>query len=108
MPLYFESHVTIEPVFDQRLKDLKAVCLQMGFRVADLLMKKRAKDTAARNQHDTFCTGRDDNYEALLQRTLTLVTTLQSAGYKVWRYKLESALVDSKIDDSLLPLVSPE
>jgi len=104
MSLYFESHVTIEPVFDERLKELKTVCLKEGFRVADLLMKKRSKESARRSAHDTFCTGRDNDYETLLKRTLGLVTTLQAAGFKVWRYKLESTLLDSKIDDSILPL----
>jgi hypothetical protein len=104
MSLYYESHVTIEPVFDERLKQLKAECLAYGFRVADLLMKKRSADKAERSKHDTFCTGRDKEYQPLLDRTLALVTRLQALDFKVWRYKIEDALVDSKIDDSLLPL----
>lgn len=104
MTLYFESHITIEPVFDERLKELKELCLQRGFRVADLLLRKRAKASATRSEHDTFCTGRDNVYEKLLERTLTLVTQLRAAGYAVWRYKIEDTLLDSKIDDSALPL----
>ncbi len=35
-----------------------------------------------------------------------LVATLQKNGYKVWRYKIENVIIDSKIDDSRLHLVT--
>lgn len=104
MSLYFESHITIAPVFDTALQKLKTICLLHGFHVANLLMQKRAEDQPDRSKYDTFCTGRDLDYEPLFQRTMTLVSALQEHGYTVWRYKIEDTLIDSKYDDSMFLL----
>jgi len=42
--LYFESHVTIVPVFDARIEQLKFLYEFHGFKVADLLIQKRQAD----------------------------------------------------------------
>lgn len=104
MSLYFESHVTIEPVFDERLEHLKKVCRSESFHVADLLMKKRANDSTDRSQYDTFCTGRAPTLEVLRGRMFNLLGKLNEEGFKVWRYKIEEALLDSKVDDQVYPL----
>lgn len=96
-PLYFESHVTIEPVFDERLDQLRQVCERHRFRVADLLMKKRKADSATRSAFDTFCTGRGQDADELRQRMEDLVHELQTEGFQVWRFKLEAALVDTHL-----------
>lgn len=102
--LYFESHITAEPVFETELDRFKAICEPFRFRVADLLMQKRAKDTPERSVFDTFCTGRGKDVEELTTRMLALVRELRSGGFRVWRYKLELAVIDSRVDDTLLPL----
>lgn len=95
--LYFESHITIEPVFDEQLFLFKQICDTQGFKAAELLMKKRSVDTPERSEYDTFCTARDVNYEVLLTRTLNLVQQLTNAGFDVWRYKLENTLLDVRL-----------
>lgn len=80
MTLYHESHVTIEPVFDERLERLKQLCNEHGFRVTDLLMQKRTA--------------------ALESRMFAFVAALRDEGFKVWRYKIEDVVLDSKVDDS--------
>ncbi|MDO8495587.1 MAG: hypothetical protein Q7S32_03680 [bacterium] len=97
--LYFEAHITIEPVVDERLEVFKTLCRRYDFRVADLLMKKRTDDTPQRSAFDSFCTGRDQECSLLVLRTIQLVEDLRDFGFKVWRYKIESTLMDSEYQD---------
>lgn len=99
--LYFECHITIEPVFDERLSEAKEVGIRSGFHIADLLMRKRAKDTEERSKNDTFMTARNVNYENLEARMMQCIRNLKAAGFKVWRYKIEDTLIDSKHEDEL-------
>lgn len=94
--LYYECHVTFEPVFGDQLERLREVCAEHQFRVADLLMRKRPRATAQRSRDDTFATGRSRDYEALVMRMAQLVRAAQTAGFKVWRYKIEDTLLDSR------------
>jgi hypothetical protein len=96
---YYESHVTIEPVFDDKLDDVKRISSECNFKVANLLFKKRECDTEERSMHDTFTTGHSKYYEDIVERTKRLVDNLQKAGYTVWRYKIEDTMMDSRIDD---------
>lgn len=99
--LYFECHITVEPLFDERLADFKEIAQTHQFRIADLLMQKRATDTPERSQHDSFCTGRSTDYEDLWSRMCALVNDLGTTGIRVWRYKIENTLLDSNVQDSL-------
>lgn len=99
--LYFEAHVTIEPIFDDKLEEAKQIAVKHGFKVASLLMKKRAEDTAERSQYDTFMTGHSRSYLTLTENTILLVKELQEKGFKVWRYKMEDTLFDSRTCDIL-------
>jgi len=94
--LYFECHITVEPVFDERLEEFRQIAKQYAFRVADLLMKKRKSDTEERSKNDTFCTGRSASYSDINTRMLALVDKLNESGFKVWRYKIENTLVDMR------------
>lgn len=105
--LYYESHITIEPVFDMRLTHAAALAETHMFRIADLLMQKRKEDTAERSQFDTFMTGRHRSYAVLLQRMESLIEDLLKQGYVVWRYKIEATVIDSKHGDAL-NLLTPE
>ncbi len=102
---YYESHVTIEPVFDDRLQILGTIAGEFGFHVAKLLMQNRPADTPQRSQNDAFCTARGISCSDLKDRTVEFVQRLQGAGFTVWRYKIESTLMDSRYDDSWVPLV---
>lgn len=97
--LYYESHVTIEPVFDERREQAKAIAIKHGFRLADLLMKKRSEETEERSSKDTFMTGHGKHFEDIETRTKNLVIALQEDGYKVWRYKIEDTVLDSRFED---------
>lgn len=101
MGLYYECHVTIEPVFDDRLELFKKVCATQNFRVADLLMQKRAEDTPERSAKDSFCTGHSQNLFEIQDRMVNLVEALQRWGFEVWRYKIEDCVIDSRKEDVL-------
>ena len=101
---YYEAHVTIEPVFGEQLAALKKSAAEFGFRVADLLMQKRPENKPERSQNDTFCTARSISYSDLETRMFGLVTKLKESGFVIWRYKIESTLLDSRYDDSKFQL----
>lgn len=101
---YYEAHVTIEPVYEDRFQDYLKACGAHKFRPAKFFMQKRKADTQERSKDDAFCTGRGIAYAELRERTLRLVAGLTAAGFKVWRYKIESTLIDSRYDDSPLLL----
>lgn len=99
--LYYECHVTIEPVFDERLEAVRELAPLFGFKVADLLMRKRRQDTEERSKHDTFMTGRSRSYDDLRDRMTALIIALRHADFIVWRYKIEDTIIDSKHEDGL-------
>jgi NTP pyrophosphatase (non-canonical NTP hydrolase) len=101
---YYEAHVTVEPVFEERLEEFKIICHDYKFRVANLLMQKRKSDTEERSKNDSFCTGRGISDTDMEKRMMKLVNRLEKEGFKVWRYKIESTLLDSRYDDSKRPL----
>lgn len=105
--LYYEAHITIEPVFDARLETARELASKFGFRVADLLMKKREKDSAERSANDTFMTGHGKYYDDLRRAMAALIHELQTNRFKVWRYKIEDTVVDSRIEDKL-NLLTPD
>ncbi len=97
--MYFEAHVTIEPVFEERLEEVKLLSQAKGFKVATLLMQKRKEDTPELSKYDTFTTGHSTDYFDLEDRTYNLVTSLQNSKFKVLRYKIEECMLDSRIED---------
>lgn len=101
---YYEAHITIEPVFDDREGLLREVCQFYQFHVATLLLQKRKADTPERSATDSFATGRGTRYTDIEMRMLSLVKHLREEGFQVWRYKIESILLDSRFDDSKFPL----
>lgn len=105
---YYEAHVTVEPVFEERLEQFKIICHDYKFHVANLLMQKRKGDTEERSKNDSFCTGRGISYTDIKKRMLALVDRLEKEGFKVWRYKIESTLLDSRYDDTERPLDKKE
>lgn len=93
---YYESHITIEPVFEERLGRFQEVCRKHGFRAADLLMQKRKEETPVRSDKDTFCTGRGKSFDELKEQMLQLVSELREQGFDVWRQKIEAVLLDER------------
>lgn len=103
--IVYESHVTIEPVFGERLEQFKSICSDYRFRVAKLLLQKRENETATRSMNDSFCTGHSSTQEDLTQRMMLLCKALIASGFKVWRYKIEAVVLDSRTKDVLGLLV---
>lgn len=94
--LYFESHITVEPVFDDKLEKLKKIAAKYEFRIAELLMKKRASDSEFRSRYDTFCTGNSKHYDQLRNRMYAFEEEAQAAGFQIWRHKIENTLLDER------------
>lgn len=99
--LYYEAHITIEPVFDDRLETFKKIASAYRFRVAELLMQKRSSDTPERSQYDSFCTGRSNDYTDLHDRMALMMIELKAENFHVWRYKIEDTILDSRFSDPL-------
>ncbi len=99
--LYYEAHVTIEPVFDERLELFRRIAQAHHFRVAELLMKKRSDDTEDRSSKDSFCTSHSKYFEVIKSNTISMVNNLKDMGFKVWRYKIEDTILDSRSHDEL-------
>ena len=102
--LYLEAHITVEPMFDERFTQFRQLCEKFGFKAADLFLQKRLADTPERSSKDAFCTGRGTSIEELEHRMVGLMACLQLNGFKIWRYKIESVVLDSRKDDSRFTL----
>lgn len=89
--LYYECHITIEPVFDERLEKFKQLCSECGFRVAKLIMEKGP------NRKDSFCTGRDKDVNKLSERMFSLLKMLKENNFNIYRYKLENCILDEHL-----------
>lgn len=100
--LYYESHITIDPVHEDELKKFKKLAAKYNFRVAKLLMEKTPSTIEA------FCTSRSNDYTQIVNDTICLVEALQGEGFHVRRYKIEDTLVDSKIEDKYMLLPTRE
>ena len=94
--LYFEAHVTIEPVFGRGLNLAKAISEKYNFKVAELLMKKRENDTPQRSRCDTFMTGHAKHLDELKGRMVGLIAELRLHGFKVRRAKVENTVMDTR------------
>jgi hypothetical protein len=96
--LYYEAHITIEPVIGMHLDDARRIAADGRFKVAD---------TLERSANDTFMTGHGTSLNEIKERTRDVVRTLIAEGFQVWRYKIEYTILDSRTNDvfGLLPSV---
>lgn len=94
--LYYEAHITIDPVFDERRAEAERLASIHSFRLAKLIMRKHEADEERPAQDDTFMTGTDCYMNVLLDNMIRLITELKSYGFVVRRYKLEDIIVDSR------------
>lgn len=88
--IYYECHVTIEPVFNERLELFKTLCEPLGFKVAKLLMEKGP------SRKDSFCTTHGSNVEELIARMRLLVSFLEANDFEVHRNKIEAIVLDER------------
>lgn len=87
--IYYESHITIDPLKPENQEAAANIAENHGFRIAKFVM----------NDRDSFMTSRSPQRHVLEAFTHQCVQALQDSGIEVRRYKIESALVDSKIRD---------
>jgi len=99
--LYYESHITIEPTDENGRVKIQEIITPTGFKLAKLLMQKRSVDTPERSKYDTFCTGHSTDLQEIMSMMVACIWCLQQAGFKVWRYKIESVIIDSRNEDVL-------
>lgn len=96
--MYYESHVTIDPeTEDHRVGLLHSICEDWGFRVAELYMKKGA--TLEPSDVDMFMTGRNVGCLRMHNKMFKLLQALRKHDFKIRRYKIELAVLDSREDD---------
>ncbi len=95
----FECHITIDPVPGERLNLAQTLARDCGFKIANLLMQNRSTNTVERCMYDTFMTGHDSYKLQLEGRMRRLCFALSSAGFHVWRYKIEEIILDSRNGD---------
>lgn len=94
MVLYYESHVTIDPIHENDKTDYDTIAAKYGFKLSKLFMRKDGKDEPHRD--DSFMSARSMNQYELVNRMTNLIKQLQGYGMHVRRYKIEQALMDSK------------
>ena len=94
-PLYYESHVTIEPVIERhRIVSLNTLAEFWGFKVASLYKDSKSKN---KSTLDSFCSSRSQDLEDLKNRMEHFVAALKYSNFEVWRHKIEAVLSDVKI-----------
>lgn len=93
--IYYESHVTVEPVFGERLEDFKQIASFHGFKVAKLLMEKDGDLIVS--QRDSFCTGHSKHYLDIHNRMTSLCNELESKNFILKRYKVEAVVFDKRL-----------
>lgn len=99
--LYYECHITIDPVFEEERDKLADLVKQWGFHLAKLLMQKRKEDTPEQSKYDTFMTTHSKDFNDIDERMKGCCRTLRVAGYNVRRAKIEDTLFDTKHGDVL-------
>lgn len=87
--LYYECHVTIEPVEGDMAHILRELSIQHNFRVSTFVMHKDGSTP------DAFTSARDASYACMLTRMVAFISALREGGYKIKRYKIEDTILDS-------------
>jgi len=105
--LYYEAHVTIDPVFDERREHASAIAMTYGFRLAKLIMRKQEATAEQPAKDDTFMTGHGVELSMITRRLVKLVEHLKERGFVVRRYKIEDTIMDSRQADELGLLGNP-
>lgn len=100
--LYFESHVTLDPVLGDKRQVLEDLATTHQFRVAELLMRKGDGSAGEPYCEDSFVSGRSIDQEELAARMGAFAERAEQAGFIVRRAKLEAAMYDTNEDPSFI------
>lgn len=91
---YYEAHITLEDT--DRPEDLQSLLTDLGIKVVDLV---NIPLDGLLNEEGIITTLHSNRLDLLKDRVVYSVQALQSNGYKVLRYKIESTIFDSKHHD---------
>lgn len=94
-PLYYECHITVDPIDSDRLDVFDNLAQGNGFRRARLLMVKDGVEQPA--NRDTFVSAKNVSYKPLHDSMMNYLEALGHFGFKVRRYKIEAVIIDSKV-----------
>lgn len=100
--LYWECHITIDPVFGALREKLEAYGRERGFRISKLILQKPDfKDSPEQFVDDAFFTARHSSFDAIHAAMIEVVHEVKAMGVNVRRYKIENTIIDSNKEDSL-------
>lgn len=94
--LYYEAHITIDPVPEEGRGAVQELGTPWGFKLAKLLMQKGEP-----SKIDTFMTAHGRDLDDMRRRVTGMVIDLRRRGYGVRRYKVEDTVFDSRTHDEL-------
>lgn len=92
--LYYECHITIEPVEGERLELFEALSRKYKFKVANLLLQKSLE----RSKLDSFTTAKSKNFDTIYAAMMGLLSDLKENNFTLYRHKIEKVVIDSKIN----------
>ena len=95
--LYYEAHITIDPVPEEHRYLVEALGVPHKFKLAKLLMEKQG--VLSPSTLDTFMTAHGTSLDDMIERVKGMVLSLQKNFYKVKRYKIEDTVSDSRTED---------
>jgi hypothetical protein len=101
--LYYEAHVTIDPVFGELKERVALAAAKYNFKMAKLVIQ-HSPTHSEEHIDDAFLSTRGDNYEDVETRTTWLVLDLKGHEVTIRRYKIEATLLDSRAKDELILL----
>lgn len=92
--LYFEGHITLEPVSGKELILLGVISTKYGMRISTFLLVKPDSSTP-----DAFISLRNESYTSMVSILHEACKELESYGFKIKRVKIEDTLLDTKHGD---------
>lgn len=93
--LYYEAHVTIPPVPEERLPEVDELCSQLGWQRSTFVMHKNRVPNA-------FVSARHADRDEMILMVHDMIRALTGLGYEILRWKIEDTLLDSNRGDLLL------
>lgn len=91
--MYFECHITVEPIPEARVQEFAKLCKEFGFWSSDWALADKT--------YKFFATSRGVERQDIQERMQSLIKRLKEQRFKVFRYKIEDTILDSNISDEL-------
>jgi hypothetical protein len=101
-PLYLECHIVVRPADPKDVEFMQPLLKNIGLWSSIITMDDGGEEKAG----DIIFTTREngDNLDLMRDRMLSVLDFLTNSKAKIKRYKIESAVIDSKQDDHLFQL----